>query len=795
MSFIKLDNGNLEHVSILLRPNVHFISSSVGGGVTGSQHVSSVRSPAIKQMIDLSTAADNLIEDAKDGDSNISKFNVDNYVRASALGKAVTDTVGGSTNILSSLNTYLNLIDEAPKDIRYTKQIDAFRFDPPFKFTKNTTEKNVIRNVLMPYHKHKYENCGFWYTNYNTLNFFDNDNIPSASVLAYPNVDERYSLPDSFSVNMWINPRYSSADRDYKAGTILHVSSSICLSLVSGSSVDEFGAEDTFKLLLQLSQSADIAPSTINLNSPSGAYPRDLIFTSSHFLKKNNWHNILVAWSNSTNNSTGSIFVDTEETLFHIPSASVSANTNLSPPCLLLGNYLDAPWINSIGESWQSMVNRGPTTAGASRKDLEEGYNSENTSITTDNFTGSQLAHPLNAEIHDVRIYNKFINKNLTKYKTISDTSPTTTKDLVFYVPAYFFPSSSQRSVLATPFQTITSTTNDPFSVQFSFGVGGKSLNLENYTLDFVTMEQPRHYGLFPSTINTTIQDITADSYIYDTGSNKKRNFTILPNDNGLHRPLYNLLENSVMSSSAMFKKSGRVSDYSIISLENLIPTSSLFPGLVFTTGSIFDQIVGSAPENPGVAPGSVLTIAQRTRDVSSNEITVLDISNLYYGSKIHPKSFHLYEENLTGSGGDISVNIKDNGQGGLYRADCLTKQAVWNNIGTILYEEGTAVIKTPNLFYYGKDKIDMKLRGEQHLYSLVMNIPAFKGFFMSSSNKSYEKYAPDTAPNNENLSTIHISTVNIHDDNFNVIMQANFAQPINKTEEDEFVIRLKQDF
>ena len=88
-----------------------------------------------------------------------------------------------------------------------------------------------------------------------------------------------------------------------------------------------------------------------------------------------------------------------------------------------------------------------------------------------------------------------------------------------------------------------------------------------------------------------------------------------------------------------------------------------------------------------------------------------------------------------------------------------------------------------------------MKLRVEQQLHSLVMNIPAFSGFFMSSSNKSYEKYAPDAAPNNENLSTIHISTVNIHDDNFNVIMQANFAQPINKTEEDEFIIRLKQDF
>ena len=784
MSFVKLDNGNIEHVSILLRPNVHFISSSVGAGVTGSQFVSSVRSPAIKQVIDLATAQQNLAEDVLDGVSDVSKFNVDNYFRAISLKKANTDAQAGLTDLSKPLDTYLGLIDEAPKDVRYTKQIDAFRFDPPFKFTKNTTEKNVIRNVLMPYHRHKYENCGFWYTNYNTLNFFDNDKIPSASVLAYPSVGERYHLPDSFSVNMWINPRYSSADKDYRAGTILHISSSICLSLISGSSVDEFGAEDTFKLLLQLSQSADIPPSTIDLNSPSGTYPRDLIFTSSQFLKKNNWHNILVAWSNSTNNSTGSIFIDTEETLFHVPSASVSANTDRSPPCLLLGNYLDAPYTGP--KSWASIV--GTDASGS------EGYRTDS-GATASEVSTYQLSHPLNAEIHDVRIYNKFINKSLTKYKTISDTSPSSTDDLMFYVPAYFFPSSSQRNVLVTPFQEITSTTNDPFSVQFSFGVGGKSLNLENYTLDFVTMEQPRHYGLFPQTINTTIQNITADNYIYDTGSNVKRNMTILPNDNGLHKPIYDLLEKSLMSSSAMFKKSGRASDYSIISLENLIPTSSLFPGLVFTTGSIFDQIVGSAPDNPGVAPGSVLTIAQRTRDVSSNEITVLDISNLYYGSKIHPKSFHLYEENLTGSGGDISVNIKDNGRGGLYRADCLTAQADWNNIGTILYEEGAAVIKTPNLFYYGKDKVDMKLRGEQQLHSLVMNIPAFTGFFMSSSNKTYEKYPPDSAPSNENLSTVHISTVNIHDDNFNVIMQANFAQPINKTEEDEFVIRLKQDF
>ena len=42
---------------------------------------------------------------------------------------------------------------------------------------------------------------------------------------------------------------------------------------------------------------------------------------------------------------------------------------------------------------------------------------------------------------------------------------------------------------------------------------------------------------------------------------------------------------------------------------------------------------------------------------------------------------------------------------------------------------------------------------------------------------------------------TVYVSTVNIHDDNFNIIMKANLSQPIPKTEEDEFIIRLKQDF
>ena len=66
---------------------------------------------------------------------------------------------------------------------------------------------------------------------------------------------------------------------------------------------------------------------------------------------------------------------------------------------------------------------------------------------------------------------------------------------------------------------------------------------------------------------------------------------------------------------------------------------------------------------------------------------------------------------------------------------------------------------------------------------------------FNSSSNPTFQNIKPSSNINDEELSTLYVTTVNIHDDNFNIIMKANFAQPIFKTEEDEFIIRLKEDF
>ena len=130
-----------------------------------------------------------------------------------------------------------------------------------------------------------------------------------------------------------------------------------------------------------------------------------------------------------------------------------------------------------------------------------------------------------------------------------------------------------------------------------------------------------------------------------------------------------------------------------------------------------------------------------------------------------------------------------------MYRSDAKTKLAKNNCIGNILYDEGILVIKTPHLPYYNKDKVDIKFKGEQNLHTMILNIPCAEWNFTSSSNLTYVNINPTTGANDVDQNTIYITGVNIHDDNFNVIMKANFAQPIFKTEEDEFVIRLKQDF
>ena len=308
--------------------------------------------------------------------------------------------------------------------------------------------------------------------------------------------------------------------------------------------------------------------------------------------------------------------------------------------------------------------------------------------------------------------------------------------------------------------------------------------------------EYPRLFQLTASQINYTVEDITAEGWIYSSGSSLKRNFTILPNDNGIFTPDYTLLHSGTVDTDmSRFIGPLKNLDISMISIEDLVPTASIFPGLIQATGSILDEIMGSSPENPGVSPGSVLTILQRTRDPSSNIVTFFDISSLYYGNRINPKSFHISDPALSGSGGKIRLSFKDNGKGGLYRSDAATKHPTWTNHGNIFYDEGIVLIKTPHALSYGKDGYHTHFQGEQNTHIMVLNVPCPAGLFNSSSNPQYELLSASFNPNDLNSKFVYVTNINFHDDNLNVIMRANLAQPFKKRVTDEVMFRIKKDF
>jgi len=792
MSFINLSNELFETTTFNIKPQIHFISSSKGEfPASGSAYVAPIRSKCIRNLASENVTTINLQESGipfSEGD-----FKSLTVLKAAKIKTIMSASIysGSGLDISGYMSDYLNISNDAPKDIRFSKFLDVFRFDPPLKFNLNHVVKRNINNVLNPYHKHRYPDSGIHYTNYNCLNFFTSSNTPNDACLVYPNQNDNYTPEKGFTLDFWINPRYDNftSGSAFNCGTIFHMSSSIAVSLVSGSVVDEKHLTSNYKLLLQLSSSADINPRSIDLDDINAK--SDLIFSSSFDLKKNNWHHISILWDPNHNNSSGSIRIDENIEEFYVPSSSLTTTNEI----ITLGNYF-----NSTSSDAKKLFN--------ATKSTNQGL-TQLVGTTLDPANQSAMfSNPLNAEIYDVKLFNKALNKfEIDKLsiegvnqkivtKNGCEVSETSLYDnLLFYVPVFFYPKTRTREVIVTPFQTINTTTDDPINVSYSFGVGGKLINLENFTKEFIKGEFPRLQSLTGSVIETTVQDITADSFVYNTGSLTQRNLTILPCDNGLFNPDYYVLSISEMSASEKYVKSGDSYDYSKISLNNLIPSSSLFPGLVFQSGSIFDQIVGASPENPGVAPGSVLTIAQRTRDRSSNESVIFDISNLYYGNKISESTFEVIDDHLTGSKGHIKIKIKDNGAGSLYRADCLTKQATWNNVGDIFYHEGMIVLKTPHLPYFAKDKTDIKFKGDQNIHTMILNIPCEQGQFNSSSNKTYVANPPTNTVSDQDLSTVYVSTVNIHDNNFNIIMKANFSQPIPKTEEDEFIIRLKQDF
>lgn len=821
MSIQRITQDNIEVFALHTYPERTYVSSS--NGITGS--------------VLLFARENRVLKDAyanEDYGATILQVNTLEDLRRTIIRSAGTP----GSDISGGLEEYLQGVNSGSLSPAWSKKLEVTRFIPSVKFTKDTLRKSAVKNVLFPYYRTAYPCLNWGFTNYHTLNFFTASSVPSTSALIYPAGTGSivggdifpYSPNGSFTFEFYVNPRYTTDEPggDFKAGTILHLSSSYAISLISGSGRDINGYVDTYRVLLQLSHSADIAPSTLapggtGFSTSLGAgYRPDLIFTSSE-ISRNTWNHVAIRWEapegagENTNQYTGSFVINgVKDTVFYIPSASVIpqsfSNPQGDPDALFIGNYYDGPnngtsvgtpllaRFFNINASYEQGLT--PLYVGA--------YDPANVAPDYTDIPGSayNLSHPLNAEIHDIRIYDS--HRTLGDIDADRQSGPSDLSGLIFYLPPFFVRESRTRDVLQTPFKSIRATTDDPFNVSLSFGVAGRLINLANFTREFVRAEYPRLFHLTASELTTSTTARAANVFLYQNPSTVKGNLTILPCDNGLFTPNFDLLRTG-SSPDTSPPVSGTLTDkfvsdvgilrYDLVSLNEMVLTSSYitqiapFEVAALSSGTISAALQGATPEDPGIESGPILTILDRTRDPSSNEVTFFDISNLFYGRKVMPETLTFFDSSLTGSDGKVSMRIRDNGAGGLYRADANSAHATWSNIGSVVYDEGLAVVTDPTAIFYGKDQFEVSMKGMRPVFVKEINVLAPAGSVNSSSNPNWIPVPPTDNANETADKFVYITHVNLHDDNLNIVGKASLAQPLVKRSDDKFLVRLKMDY
>lgn len=831
MAILPVTIDDIEFFTTVVNPSRAYVSSSTGG-VTGSINIFARSSKIEKEVRPLTNFLSSYHNDE----------DIENYRRA-VISVAKQTPVSGSFFV--NVADYLDEVNLQSRSVRKQQQKNIIRFNPGVSLTSNMVRKWNVKDTLMPYYRISYPTAHWAYTNYHSLNFFSASTVTTSSVLLYPSLPNQnlpehlgyvtgtYALSGPFSFDFHINPRYQTdpGSTQFSVGTIFHMSSSYALSLITGSKKDINGLPVGFRLQLQLSHSADIPPS----KAIPGNYPNDLIFLSDdNALDWNSWHRVVVRWgTNLVNDGVGSFNVNgVDKGFFKVPSGTIMPKSFTGdfydPSVLCLGNFYEG--INS-GTYSQSYFF---TDASAKRDGLEQQvYTGE----LIDEPATYRFDYPLKAELHDIIIRRNYLNDREILQTSGSGLGVVDPLKTAFYLPPFFIEktnirrrvtsaSGSYGGILQTPFFEIDGYTDDPFNVAMAFGVNGHYINLENFTKDFANGVFPRLHHLSGTAIDYTTSARSANEFLYDDPRVVKRNLTILPCDDGNFTPNYQIISEEIKNKAV---NSMGAFDPSLISLENLLNTSSLLFGKTHEDDrdqTWSNQQTGFTPENPGNSPGPAilnlknqidsmiltdenaydagvqrdmpLTIYQRTKDSSSNQVTFFDISNLFYGSRILPGTFELLDPSLSGSAGQVSIRLKDDGFGNIYRADSLTTHCTWNSVGNIFYDEGIVLIKNPHLYFFGKEKYEMSFKGEHRLFTSKYEVLAPRGLLNSSSNATYataENSMSASLNLNDTEKFVYISGINFHDENLNVVAKASLAQPIMKREGERILFKVTFDF
>lgn len=833
MSIYDITRDDIETFTVVANPIRSFTTSSAGS--SGGVFVFARRSHSEKEQ-----APSTAFVDATHDDSDLASA-------LTAVQEAGFTARQASGSFFPQIDSYLTKVTQQVVSPRVRTSIDVVREVPSSTLGPSLLNKLNAKDLLGPWHRPSCPSADWSFANYHSLNFFTASTVDPESAYFYANiaggpahdgyVTGVYALSGAFTFDFSINPRYQpdADNRAFRAGTIYHMSSSYALSLVSGSARDQNGRTVGFRLQLQLSHSADIRPS----EALHGAYPHDLVFLSDdNALTHNTWHRCIVRWGTQyVNDGTGSFNIDgVDRGTFVVPSGTIAPRTfplhgKEGPSHLFIGNFMEGT--NSGSNAVAAVFGETISSAFGVTK-----------LWTQDTFPPAidvDFLHPLQAELHDISLWRS--------YRTDVDIAVSGAiapaqlgADAAFYVTPFFRQYSPIRKrvsqyaggpidppvggVYISPYEGHDGTTEDPANALMALSVDGHRVNLENFVFDVASGVHPFAFGTVkigavsppPSGART------ANDVLYNMTTTCRRNLAVLPCDDGAWVPNFDLI-GSCLTGSRHADGAGRP-DSSLVSLVGLVSTSSLMFGPVTDDASgsqeaLVTSMLGITPDAYGAALGPALVskfaeitkaldagtytpgmhrdvptfVYHRTRDRSASHVVMFDVSNIFYGTRILPGTLILSEPVSTGSSGLYGITLRDDGQGGIFRADCASAWATWASVGTVFYEEGLIVIRSPLLAMFGKDGFDVSFRGERRVHVMRIDAVAPANQLNSSSNPAYKSLPPSGYANDPDSSFVYVTGINFHDENLNVVARTQLAQPIVKRAGDRIMFKTKIDW
>jgi len=828
MTIKRITNTSLEANRVILRPQVEYIVS--GSIPTGSIPLIPNPSPNIRVLSEVTPSS---------GPYNSSSKNLESFL------DDVKEEIqnDGSTN---KLVTYLNdLVPSSSLPAKNSKEFNiAIENIPGIQYYEESTNLPVsgsrgsiasIVNSILERDQESNRNVQFGFTNYNCLGFVSGSGTSTSSKTALIYRDNTGTGDfTSFCVGFWVKaPKNTSSV--FRPATIFHIDNLITVSLVSGSAQDKFGDTNSFKIVSHLSSSNenrvdafkyDSIDSIPDNNAVDPNFEKRVVFSPSDIIQKNEWNHVFVAVTDnlSSGYKSHSLFLNGE-----IVTGSI---TNY-----LSGEQFNRSYVNTSGHSNPHIV-VGNKIENASDYDefFVESYASNEMysgSLTTE--PSVTFESPLSGEVHDISFFTyndtsisyEYLLSNRTTTLDLSDGKRDPNVD--FYLPVLFAAVEGQyiRTNLNTfnisDSQTSISMSLSPHENFFlSNDIRFPEVNITSFLGAFSQDEKDLNY---PRCVGMqSLGDISLDesyySNIFDDNAHVPaaelstvftRNNLIRSCDNGLFTHDFDVVDSNMSTLNSPNQKKYFLSssmgnrDISHVSMKNYLSESITFDrnghyvdnphpsdfieNKKTLSCPLFDSNIDARHPSDGFTPSLYAVTKYR----HSNLVTIIDIPQMFYSKRIHPGTFEFAENNLTGSNGMLTYNIKDNGLGALYRNDSAVPDT-FNKCGIILYELGIVILTHPSLCLVGKTDYSVKFKGEKDLNVLNVNAHIGKFEFNESSNISYNSIGKIGDSSNEN-EIVMITGIEYLDENLNVVMRSNLSQPVSKREFDEIMFRSRIDF